>query len=184
MKEYGRHDGSGGIVCLNCRGENEFQYDTSDLKRGRNNDYYKYAAGKLTLKQDTETIDKLAALNTKLKQLDAYRDRLERANFSYTVGEKKYTFYADDKRINGIVTALPYLPDEYTVLWKTADKSDDINNVYVKLDKAGIAGLGIAYLSHQNTAFATMEAHKKAIKALYANDEATADDIINYSIED
>lgn len=79
-----------------------------------------------------------------------------------------HNYYPDTEFIQGIFSALSILPANYTEVWKTADKAaNGVDNIYVTLDKAGIAGLAVAYLSFRKKIWAEGEEKKKLLKAQY-----------------
>lgn len=79
-----------------------------------------------------------------------------------------HNYYPDTEFIQGVFSALSILPSDYQEIWKTADKeADGITNVYVTLDKTGIAGLAAAYLSFRKGIWADGEEKKKLLKAQY-----------------
>jgi hypothetical protein len=65
-----------------------------------------------------------------------------------------------------VFSASSLLPDTWSMSWKTADKPDGINNVYVTLDKAGIAGLAMAALERKSGVWAAGDELKKAVKGI------------------
>ena len=106
---------------------------------------------------------KLYALNDALAAVDKEVITAQSQTFEYD----GHNYYIDKKIIVGIASALPLLPDDYIQEWKTADKLDGINNVYVVLDKKGIAGVAMACLSAFTDRWALGDSRKKALKAAY-----------------
>lgn len=107
--------------------------------------------------------EKLDALNAALEEVD-HRVKYEQSlPFEYAGNH----YYMDRENIIGIAAALPILPVNYTQQWKTADKPDGINNIYVDLDKSALSGLATACLEAFTARWAVGDAEKRAIKAEY-----------------
>lgn len=106
---------------------------------------------------------KLDALNAALDEVDQRVRYDQSLPFEYAGNH----YYMDRENIIGIAAALPILPPNYTQRWKTADKPDGINNTYVVLDKAGLAGLAVACLEAFAARWAAGDAEKRALKDGY-----------------
>jgi hypothetical protein len=104
----------------------------------------------------------LTALEIKLAEIDAAVTAELRRPFVYLDN----TWYLDIEYIQGVFSASSLLPDTWSMSWKTADKPDGINNVYVILDKAGVAGLAMAALQRKSGVWAAGDELKKTVKAM------------------
>jgi len=105
----------------------------------------------------------LAALEDKLAEVDAVVAAKQAGTFTWS-GHK---FYMDRDYISDQIAALPHLPDGYSREWKTADKIG-VDNVYVVLDKTGLAAMGMACFAQFNANWSAGDDEKKRLKALYA----------------
>ena len=77
-------------------------------------------------------------------------------------------YYADIETIQGIFVSLPYLPQGFTRLWKTADKNPNgVDNIYVLLDKTGLTMLAMTLLQFKSDRWDAGEQKKKDIKEKY-----------------
>lgn len=84
------------------------------------------------------------------------------------------TFYPDVESIQGQFVGLSLLPTDYFIEWKTADKVG-LQNIYVTLDKSGIAGLAMALLAYRANIWNDGDALKKQVKEF-----ATIEDVENF----
>jgi hypothetical protein len=105
----------------------------------------------------------LAALEDKLAEVDAAVAARQAGTFTWS----GHQFYMDRDYISDQIAALPHLPDGYSREWKTADKIG-VDNVYVVLDKDGLASMAMACFSQFNTNWSAGDDIKKRLKALYA----------------
>ena len=104
----------------------------------------------------------LAALDKKLTEIDqAVATELSKP---FPVGQN--TYYLDVEYIQGMYSALPSLPDTWSVEWKTADRPDGINNVYVTLKKSDMTALAMAALQRKSAVWAAGDLLKKQVKSL------------------
>lgn len=79
-----------------------------------------------------------------------------------------HNYYPDTEFIQGVFSALPLLPSDFTEVWKTADKAENgVDNIYVTLDKQGITGLAMAYLSFKKSVWSDGEKRKIELKTSY-----------------
>jgi hypothetical protein len=83
-------------------------------------------------------------------------------------------YYLDIEYIQGVYSALPLLPDNWSQQWKTADKPDGINNVYVAVDKAGVQALALAALQRKTSVWQRGDDLKKAVKLLTTAEQIAA----------
>lgn len=105
----------------------------------------------------------LSALDDKLAEVDAVVAAKQGGTFTYA----HHQYYMDRDYISDQIAALPFLPDGYTREWKTADKLG-VDNVYVVLDKAGLAAMAMACFAQFNANWAAGDEIKKHLKSLYA----------------
>lgn len=74
-------------------------------------------------------------------------------------------FYLDLVTIPGIYMALPLLPSDFRMLWKTADKGPNgIDNVYIQVNAEDIKGMYLAQMSALVAIWTEGEAKKKQLK--------------------
>lgn len=122
------------------------------------------AAGGITQPYKTSQELKDEAFLSALSAID--QEVLEKQSLPFEFNGHNY--YPDTEFIQGVFSALSILPDNYTETWKTADKAaNGIDNIYVTLDKTGIAGLAVAYFSLRKGIWAEGEEKKKLLKAQY-----------------
>lgn len=106
-------------------------------------------------------VERVKKLESDLAAIDIQVKGADSQPFEYS----GHTFYPDTEFIQGIFSMLPYLPDDYTEQWKTAEKqADGISNVYVTLDKTALAGLAAAYFQVKKNNWAAGEAAKQQLK--------------------
>lgn len=125
------------------------------------------AAGETTQPWKTEQELKDETLFSGLQAIDDEVSLAQQQPFPFN----GHLFYPDTEFIQGVFSALNVLPANYQETWKTADKeADGVTNIYVTLDKAGIAGLAVAYLQFKKTTWSAGEEKKKLLKAAYLGD--------------
>lgn len=125
------------------------------------------------------TESRAVALSRKLAEIDIAVLQHVGTTFPYM----GHNFYVDVEFIQGVYTALPVLPEDYTETWKTSDVQEDgITNIYVTLDKAGITGLAIALLQHKKTWWDAGEQQKQVVKSMAANQSVTPEEILAYEV--
>lgn len=114
--------------------------------------------------EEVAAAEKLRKLEEDISAVDSGVKEADKQPFGYN----GHTYYPDTEFIQGMFSMLPYLPSDYTETWKTAEKeADGITNVYVVLDKAGIAGLASAYLQFKKNNWVVGETQKAALKEEY-----------------
>lgn len=86
----------------------------------------------------------IAAINERTDEVDRLVAEAQARPFSHD----GHLYYSDRTSIQGMLDALDLLPADYTRQWKTAEKPDGLNNVYVELDVAGIKALAKTYFDH------------------------------------
>jgi hypothetical protein len=112
----------------------------------------------------------LAALDKKLLEIDqAVAIELQRP---FPLGGN--TYYLDVAYIQGVYSAMSALPDDWSMEWKTADKPDGINNVYVTLRKSDMTALALAALQRTSAVWSAGDLLKKQVKALTSAPEIDA----------
>ena len=113
------------------------------------------------------------ALEKKLGEIDAAVATELRQPFLHN----GHHYYLDIEYIQGVYSALPLLPANWSQQWKTADKPDGIHNVYVTMDKAGIQALAMAALQRKVSVWERGDEVKKAAKLL-----ATAEQVESFAV--
>lgn len=99
------------------------------------------------------------AVEEKLLEIDLTVRAKAAEPFDYN-GRK---YYPDVESIQGQFAGLSLLPADYSIEWKTADKVG-LKNIYVTLDKAGIAGLAMALQSFRAGLWNAGDTLKKQLK--------------------
>lgn len=127
-------------------------------------------------------IAKEEALMFRLDEVDVQTNALLVDSETNLFEYKGNSFYQDEKiLLLGFVSAT--IDPDITMQWKTADKTNNgVDNIYVTLDAAGIFGLVAAYIAHVRGIWNSGDAEKKALKAIYSDNNTNAVDIDNYKV--
>ena len=128
------------------------------------------------------------ALQQMLGQIDLEASTRNHLDFIYDKGDGtvSHHYEADDNSIQAVqnqcltMTGTDPIPVPNGV-WKTNDtEADGLTPVYVPFTVAEFLTFATAYFMRGSNNFGVKETHKNNVKAIYADDTKTVDDILNY----
>lgn len=131
-----------------------------------------HAAALYLLKNPVYT--RLELLNQKLSGIDSKVKSAQSSLFSYTDGHK---YYSDASTIESIFVTLDLVPEDWTIVYKTSDKtSEGVTNVEVTMTKTEFKTFTMAYSQRQSDYWYEGERIKKLVKGLFTDTTSTTDD--------
>ena len=143
--------------------ESYFLFDVPDIRK----DYtIMWNQSTPSLEEDTTIsgIKRYSKLQEELSKIDKEVEASDKKPFLFNGNH----FTPDTEFIQGMFSVLNELPDNYTEIWKTTDKtSNGIDNIYVTLNKQGIKGLALSYLQFKKDNWKAGETKKQALKDAY-----------------
>lgn len=166
-------------------GYDMYSFLASEFVKGREPSLYLVVSDRLQLRSEpdilTDPTTKKRALEAKKRDVEALVAVKQGELYEYN-GHK---YYPDERLMNAIATAYPFRPDDHTLDVKTAEKmTDGVNNVWVTLTKAELAGLSMGFLARQSDlwdyGYKTL---KNRLNELYLDSTKTYKDIQEFDIE-
>lgn len=128
--------------------------------------YQEWLEGGNTLETDPPEEEQVSLLKSDLERRLAKIDfevNYERSTSTFVWGSN--TYYVDLVTLPVVYMALPLLPSNFSMSWKTADKdTDGVSSIYTTVDKKDISDMFLAQMNTVTAIWNAGDAKKKAIK--------------------
>lgn len=95
-----------------------------------------------------------------------------------------HSYHPDEDTISKLLVALPYVPVDWTITFKTADLAEDgINNVEVLMDVTEFVQFALGFQQRQSGYWYEGERIKKALKAMYLDNNVADEQLQAFDVE-